>query len=302
MDDSKKDLDKLVENFDKCIDFGLRFQEKGQGLVNLGKLGKGVAKHFSENYESYERITKDFPETKDDLNFISKWTSYGNKKLESNIQGLQEAEDLASRNITDITSVCLTGSSGYSGFKSDVDEIRLENDLIDFDGTYPITIPSPPIPYTDIQQELDILLDEIGPELNQRRKGAWYVFHSGSPDKQAQAAHSMRDVLSVFISRWASNEDVKKAEWWKYANDTEDGVSLRQRIRFLLYGPYNVQGTDADVEIVEQTVAKYLDEDRFLKKVAHGSKKGTAELIESTMHSIESALLSILNMKVKYSK
>lgn len=300
--DTRDDLGHLVENFEKCIDLGLHYQEKGQELVNLGKIGKGVAKHFNENYDSYERLAKDFPDTKPNLDFIGNWSSYGNKKLESNIQGLYKAQDLVSEYLTDIGSVCLSGSSGYSGYRSDIDEIRIEHDLVNFNETYHVTEPPPPIPFSNIQEELERLLNEIDLALNERRKGAWYAFQSGSPDKRGQAAHSMRDILSALISKWASNEDVKKAEWWECEENTRDGVSLRQRLRFLLFGPYNIDGSDSDLEIIEETVSKYFDEDKFLKKVAHGSKEGTDDLIESIMYSIESALLNIIKMRKKYWK
>ena len=112
----------------------------------------------------------------------------------------------------------------------------------------------------------------------------------------------MREVFAKIISQFASNENVKKADWWEKVPKTKDGVSLRQRIRYLLFGPKEKIVNDAEIKVIETNVNNCFNVDRFLKEIAHGSEKATQALVESKLKSMEGTILHILKSKNKYSK
>lgn len=99
----------------------------------------------------------------------------------------------------------------------------------------------------------------------------------------------MRDLVRKVISKHASNEKVKLAAWWSKAPSTKDGVSLRQRLRLLAYGP-TAEANETELALIEHSY-------ELLNKTAHGSKQ-PENAIEASMKSAEQLLLLILRRRV----
>ena len=87
--------------------------------------------------------------------------------------------------------------------------------------------------------EIDELLDQMDPNLKNKRIGAWIAFRSDNPDRLSQAANSMVELLDKVISeickdvafseylqkRFESNKEVKWAETArKFISDTKSNL------------------------------------------------------------------------------
>lgn len=103
---------------------------------------------------------------------------------------------------------------------------------------------------TRLAEKLDRLLPGLG--MPARLHGAWTTFYGGSQDSLAQAAHSMREILTVLLDELAPVKEVKAAPWWKEVPDTAQGVSKRQKIKFFLVGDRDLE--DLRVDAIDKLV------------------------------------------------
>ncbi|MCK4357944.1 MAG: hypothetical protein KAW92_04250 [Candidatus Cloacimonetes bacterium] len=297
----KENLEKLYKKFGRIENQGYDIQEFGNALVNDGKIGQAYSKHFLNQLNNYEKLSNDFPEFNPYIQEIMKSSLYILDQLEQ----VEEKIFASQEHFSDVVLSVSTEVTGATGSlylaESGINHLEIENPNINIHEKYNIQTPNI-LEYSRIENEIDSYLFKIDPKLPERRKGAWTTINSTSLDKKAQAAHTMRDILSTIISKLASNAEVKKTEWWKPTPDKKSGVSLKQRIRFLLFGPKNEIENADELENIENKVNKCFKEDSYLKSLAHGSKKGTVELIESIMHSMESTMLQIFKSKEKYGK
>jgi hypothetical protein len=160
-------------------------------------------------------------------------------------------------------------------------------------------------PTIDFLKDYDVEMDELDGYLKSfsdefkdigdlvaMRKGAWEVFNSAIETNVAMASHSMREILSKVIAKLSDNKKVMESEWWKPSEDKKT-PTLRQRLRYLLFGP---KKEGKNLEIVSNAVEKSFEADDKLKKVAHGSK-GLREEVKKAMRTTEYALLAIFRAR-----
>ena len=145
--------------------------------------------------------------------------------------------------------------------------------------------------------ELGELLVREDPTLEEKRIGAWQTLASGSADALSQAANSMREVLRVLISKYASNNDVKTCSWWVPAPDAENDVSRAQRLRLLIYGGNEGAPASDDVEVLDAEIDRFDRAFKVLTKMAHGSSIATKHLVETEMRTLESLILILLKRR-----
>lgn len=291
---AKDILQQLDIDFKTLEEKGYKLQEEGLRIVKQAKIGRSFVQFQLSELPKYSEASDEYTEFNDVLNNI---VTSGNIA----INRTRKARDLLDKGIENIvestalisgaTSTCT--SSTY-GTITVIDQINAANNKKNLYGVYDFKKPSLK-EEKEIQDELDRELREIDPSLCKRRKGAWQTFFSVSADKKAQAAHSMREIFRKLISMWASNDDVKKAEWWLPVKDAKDGVSNKQRIRFLLFGSGDIKYPDV-FESINQEVEKIYESFALLNKTAHGSEQ-EIQLVESTMKLIESTLLRIIKLK-----
>jgi hypothetical protein len=163
---------------------------------------------------------------------------------------------------------------------------------------YEIRDPCPFFDGNDVA-ELESLLSSVDTQLAVRRRGAWETFHSGTADCLAQAAHSMRDVLGNLISKYASNRHVEVCDWWlaREQGTAQEEVSLRDRLRLLMYGPTLAPPDGQELHLLEAEIAEHVDRRELLINVAHGSTKASSTAVETAMKGIESLMLLILRRR-----
>jgi RNA-directed DNA polymerase len=140
--------------------------------------------------------------------------------------------------------------------------------------------------------KLTPLLSEIDQYFENKRLGAWVTFNGTSPDRIAQATHSMREVLSQLLSRLAPDDVVTKAQW--YVEPTAGAkVTRKMRVRCILStktqpaSKSTVEFIESLADITEQTYGQ-------LSKEAHKHGTNAAAQAEVCLHTCELVLLLIL--------
>jgi len=126
------------------------------------------------------------------------------------------------------------------------------------------------------------------------REGAWQVLNSEIKTKSMLASHSIREILSKIISEGANNDKVMKAKWWKFDEVSKGGVSLRQRLRYLIFGPFVDSQDQKILETINSEVNKAFEADDKLIKIAHGSSSNE---VEDAVYIIERVLLNIFRFR-----
>lgn len=290
--DSK--LKKLEMNYEALEKVGRNLQEKGATIVEIAVIGKKQAIFFERELPKFFEISMDYPQILNDLPTDDNWITRAIDVTDKALKNSQNAESILSEvTLTVSTSASTISTAGIAAISGEI-KLELNYPKVDFRNIYDLQ--DPQIFLDNIgKKEIADMLASYDPDLEEKRKGAWQTFYSASSDRLSQAANTMRDLIRLFISKYASNDDVKKASWWENDPNTKDGVSLKQRIRFLI----NEGKSNADFEelkFIEGQVNRFENDFKSLNSIAHGSKrKETA--VEASMKSIEQLLLLILQQR-----
>jgi hypothetical protein len=103
------------------------------------------------------------------------------------------------------------------------------------ESTTPVSTPS-----TNITVLIQSFLEQVSPDLESKRLGAWQALESGTQDGPAQAAHSMREVLRQILDNLAAIAAVQKAPWYKKPKENSP-VTRAMRIRYAITGTSDVE-------------------------------------------------------------
>jgi len=95
-------------------------------------------------------------------------------------------------------------------------------------------------PSTHMTVLIQTFLEQISPDLESKRAGAWQALESGTQDGPAQAASSMRELLSQVLDNLAPSGFVQKAPWYKKPKQ-EPAVTRATKIRYAITGTSDVQ-------------------------------------------------------------
>jgi len=79
-------------------------------------------------------------------------------------------------------------------------------------------------------------LEDIDPELESKRVGAWCVLESNLPDSLSQASHSMREVLRQLLDKLAPASRIKISPWYQKPKEGSP-ITRAMRIRYAIAGP-----------------------------------------------------------------
>lgn len=253
------DLEKLDKKYEEALNFGKQLQIEGMSIVAASERGKEITAYIRKSGLSPD---------------MQSWVVRANATIPS----------CPPNRISEIHSYALTvGTSTSSG-----DAIFcLEIPLNQFE----------PNKSKELDDYLKAFSDEypgIG-DLVKMRKGAWDALSSVVENNLMGASHLMREIIRKVISKFATNEEVKKAEWWIKPKETKNEVVVKQRFRFLIFGT-SIEDGEAKVEMVDETVNKCFEAYQRLQDIAHGST-GLKEEVVRCFYITEQTLLTIFRFK-----
>ena len=131
-------------------------------------------------------------------------------------------------------------------------------------------------------------LMKLDPQLERKRRGAWQTLKGSSADKHAQAAHSMREVLSQLLDKLAPGERVKKASWYKKPK-SGDPVTRAMRVRWAIAGN-SANVSNSTLEQIE-SLAKAVDTTYAkLSAEGHEGKVGKDQISHACINACESVI------------
>ena len=281
MDKKEKNTDRNIEELKRKAEsakrYGQSLQKEGGGLI-----------HNAEQLQSYlafialkERLRE---------HEIQTWAASANATIPS--QPPQNLPQIRAYNLAFGTSASTASVSSYYcevvPFQH-IKKVEEQNEIIEVKLN-----PEEESELIEYLKEFSAEHKDVGDLLNMRT-GAWQVLNTDIEAKYMFACHSMREILSKIVSSGASNEKVMKAEWWKFGWGS--GVTLRQRLRYLIFGPASAGIDESILETINLAVEKGFDADEKLKKVAHASRKLDKKEVEKAMFAMERTLLNIFRYK-----
>lgn len=285
------DFEKLGAQFAELKQHGYELQANGVNLVKFAEAGSSNVAVYSSLYSA------SIPLAKQDHDFHRKLTSfiesglYATQTLAKTNESLRQMHvDIGTLIIQPLTGVTFSNIAAREVVEHAVtiapdDQKKVFADLSEKRLSVPFST-----------EELDVLLSSLGEDFPTRRAGAWDAFHSVSADAQAQASHSMRDILAKIIASLASNATIEQCDWYaaRKAKDPSIKPSVSDRIRFLLFGPTTPAVDEAVLRMAARTVSEYVNDDGTLKSVAHGSQSYTRQQIKLSLEKIEELLYLVL--------
>lgn len=143
------------------------------------------------------------------------------------------------------------------------------------------------------KEAIEVLLDDVDVELEQKRQGAWQTFHGTSQDGLSQAMHSMREVLRQLLDMLAPEEEVPRASWYDKPPKAKSLVTRKMRVRFALAGTSStvskstLELVDSLADSVDKTYAKISGE-------AHRKGEAPRAQVEAYLRLCEAIILILL--------
>ena len=131
-------------------------------------------------------------------------------------------------------------------------------------------------------------LENIDPELELKRAGAWEAVESNRADGRAQASHSMREVLRQLIDKLAPTGEVIKAPWYR---KPESGapVTRAMRIRYALAGTSDIS-SESTFSLVTDLTAAVDSMYAKLSAESHSDKKVTVTATRTYLSACEAVI------------
>ena len=131
-------------------------------------------------------------------------------------------------------------------------------------------------------------LENIDPDLELKRAGAWEAVESNSPDARAQASHSMRELLRQLLDKLAPTEEVLKAPWYK---KPQSGASVTRamRIRYALAGISDVH-SESTFSLINDLAAAVDSMYAKLSAESHSDKKVTVTATRMYLSACEAVI------------
>lgn len=275
--DRKEKLNELKKKFEDGEIFGLDIQKKGIRIVNACKTGK----EFIDHVQGGHGLPK--PD-------IDAWIAGANATIPMHPpQRLKSVTNyLAAVNTSATTGTVFLAAKKSLTPKKIVLGKNKQPKFLNFNKDYEANM-----------IQLDKYLKSfstkhsLSKDLVVLRRGAWDIYNSAIGTNVLSASHNMRIILEKIINKWASNKEVMTAKWWKKPKDKKP-PNLRQRLRYLLFGPDKIE--DESLDMVNKTVENACFIDEKLKKTAHGSKRFQEE-IKNSMRIMEYTLLTIFQLR-----
>jgi len=128
----------------------------------------------------------------------------------------------------------------------------------------------------------------IDPQLERKRQGAWQTLEGSTSDRHAQAANSMRDVLSQLLDNLAPAEQVKEASWYMKPK-SGDPVTRAMRVRWAIAGN-STDVSSSTLEQIESLVKAVGSTYTKLSAEGHAREVGKDQISRACINTCESVI------------
>lgn len=172
------------------------------------------------------------------------------------------------------------------------------------ESTGPVLITAPTFQRESAQSDLDEHLTTLwgGGSLAERRRDAWLAFHRGTPESSTQACHTLREILTDILDRFAPNDDVKSAPWWKPDPQTRDGVSKRHKVKYLVICGDDTALSEGLLAELTAQVEHAMSAHQLTIKIAHRNIDTNAATAHVAMADLEEVMLTLLRQRRKFDR
>lgn len=173
-----------------------------------------------------------------------------------------------------------------------------------FEATGPVLIGAPTFERASAQADLDEHLRALWGDgsLAERRRDAWLNFYRGTPESSTQACHTLREILTAILDRFAPNDDVKTAPWWKPDTQTRDGVSKRHKVKYLVICRDDTALSEGLLDELTVQVGRALTAHQLTIKIAHRNIETDSATAHLALANLEEVMLALLRQRRKFGR
>lgn len=140
---------------------------------------------------------------------------------------------------------------------------------------------------------LDEALVAISPHLMEMRDGAWSAVASSEADALRQAAHSARELIDQTLKISAPDEQVKVASWYQPDSGSQNGVTRRHRLRFIMEQHRHIH-SESELRIAEKACELVHTIGQRLLALSHSREVLTRADVYDAMLAAEIAFRRVL--------
>ena len=125
----------------------------------------------------------------------------------------------------------------------------------------------------------------------------------GNPLRFNNFAYCMREIITLILARYSSDDDILKCCWYKNETDKENGVTRAQRVKYSIQGGFNdlrvfeILELDDDKDFIKDTLKSFTKLFRELNEHTHLREKRFNigdELCESLAFQVLGVMKEIL--------
>ena len=167
-------------------------------------------------------------------------------------------------------------------------------DLADPENWYEITDIGRAASESGHLDDLDKLLSIVSPKLPELRKGCWHAINQAGPDWARHAAASFRQMVTNVLNLAAPDEKIRAQTWFEPDSTSRNGITRRQRIRFILQGRPVFQPNLDDEETLDLKCALLLKRIDKLSATVHGDNHQTQNDVSRILRECEELLSDLL--------
>lgn len=118
----------------------------------------------------------------------------------------------------------------------------------------------------------------------------------GNPLRFNNFAYCMREIITLILDKYSSDEDILKCCWYKNETDKDRGITRAQRVK------YSIQGGFSDEKVFELLELDDEDEHGFISDTLTRFTKLFRELNEHTHLREKDSILAMLYVNLSLSR
>jgi hypothetical protein len=131
-------------------------------------------------------------------------------------------------------------------------------------------------------------LEQVSPDLEIKRVGAWQALESNAQDGPAQATHSMREVLRQLLEKIAPKPEILQAPWYKKPKDGPP-ITRSMRIRYAITGIADIE-SESTLSLINGMAEAVNSMYAKLSAESHSEKRLKTSTVRMYLNACESLI------------